>query len=161
MAFKIMQNYHNDKTNIDKFAESDFFSNNALNVYFDYLLGTIKDQLSFYYTTFDYNEFLMFFTYLNRKSYFSYCEFKSAFDNYEKYIIEKSKSVPKFVDSADEFLQFLYENNILCSYEEIKNSMIFSWCYRERKISNISPRVKPNIKYRIHYGLVKALHLAY
>jgi hypothetical protein len=62
MAFRIMQEYHRDTARIDKFVESDFFSNNPLNEYSDYLLGTIKDQLAFYYTTFDYNEFLMFFT---------------------------------------------------------------------------------------------------
>jgi hypothetical protein len=164
MACKIMQEHHNEYHNKDKdadhFKSENFLSNLSQNKYSDYILGTIKDQLLFYYTTSDYNEFLAFFTYLNRKSDFSYDEYLAAFENYEKYLIEKSKSIPRFVDSAEEFLQFLYENNILSYYEYNENEKIlFSWCYRERKISNIEPRVKLHINYRIHYGLLKALGL--
>lgn len=162
MALKIMKEnvQKNNRINDFQFIADDFLSNEPLNEYSDYLLGTIKDQLSFYYTTFDYDEFLMFFTFLNRKSDFSYQEYLETFEKYEAYLIEKSNAIPKFVDSAEEFLQFLYENNIICFYEEGEQKTLFSWCYRERRISNINPRVKINVNYRVHYGLQKALHLS-
>ena len=137
-----------------------FSSEKFKNDYSEYLMGGIKDQLSFYYNINEYEDFLKFFTFLNGSSRFSYNEYENVYSKFEKYILKSSKAVPKFAENKDVFLQFLYDNNILCYKDERESKLYFRWCYRERGPSNISPKVLLNATlYEIHYGLWKALNV--
>ena len=53
----------------------------------DYVLGEVKDHLSFYHSNEDYELFLKFFQFLNGHSRFTYDEFLVAFGDYEKFIV--------------------------------------------------------------------------
>lgn len=142
------------------FEEENFNSDKFLNRYSEYLMGGIKDQLSFYYTDKDYEFFLKFFNHFNGKGRFSYEEYLTAYKKFIDDVLEHHTEVPEFVDNADKFLQFLYDTNILCYIEKTKfNSPAFSWCYRDRSPANISPKVKSGVRYEIHYGLLKSLNL--
>ena len=56
------------------------------------------------------------------------------------------------------FLQFIFDLNVV-SYIEHRNGKTFiRWCFRERNYSNILPKVKTNVEYQIHYGLLKSLN---
>lgn len=75
-----------------------------------------------------------------------------------------AKEKPIFMQSADEFLQFIYDLNVICYIEDVINDWgstktFIRWCFRERTLSNISPKVKSGVRYEIHYGLSKALRL--
>ena len=76
-----------------------------------------------------------------------------------EYIKNNKKAKPEFLESPDEFLQFLYDTNIICYIEKTDRERLFRWCYRERSSSNISPKVKTGQRYEIHYGLFKALNV--
>lgn len=142
------------------FYESDFDSDSFQNQYSQYLMGGIRDQLSFYYTIDDYELFLKFFQYLNGKMDFTYDEYLVTYKDFSDYVYHNFKdTIPEFVETADKFLQFLYDTNIICYIEDLETEPLFRFCYRERSISNISPKVKYGVRYRIHYGLAKELNV--
>ena len=146
--------------NDDQFKEKIFESDDFLNKYSEYLMGGIKDQLAFYYNENDYNMFLKFFNFLDGRDQFSYDEFVDSYKKFVDYVLENHDDIPQFVESESTFLQFLYDANIICYIEETENyQRFFRWCYRERSPSNISPKVKLNKYYNIHYGLKKALNV--
>lgn len=145
-----------------KFELSDFNSHSFQRDYSIYLLGEIKDQLSFYYKPEDYDMFLKFFIYLNGNYKFTYDFFASAFDKMIKELASDGTVVPKFMSSAGDFLQFLYELNIVSSVEEAegKNKSVVRWCFRERTQANLFPKIRSGAKsYEIFYGLRKALQV--
>ncbi|MEA1899078.1 MAG: funZ protein, partial [Bacteroidota bacterium] len=141
------------------FSETDFGHPDFKRKLSEYLLGEIKDQISFYYSTSDYELFLKFFEYLNGSHKFTYEEYLDAYLPFIKFISENEKAKPAFFETADRFLQFLYDLNILCYVEETLDEPFMRWCFRERNFSNISPKVKTHLHYVIHYGFRKALNL--
>lgn len=156
----ILQENHIEKygnTNL-VFREDDIKDAAFMRKYSNYLLGEVKDQLSFYHTSEDYELFLRFFTYLEGKVYFTYNDYIIAYNSLEEFISNNSVSSPVFFESPDTFLQFLYELNVL-SYEEYTDRETFiHWCFRDRTPTNLSPKVKTGENYRIHYGLAKSLN---
>ncbi|MCK4822062.1 funZ protein, partial [bacterium] len=141
------------------FFEKDIEHKDFLNKYSEYLMGGIKDQLSFYYNEKDYEMFLRFFTFLSGKYQFDYDEYVDAYNKFTEFILNNHDEIPEFVETPDKFIQFLYDTNIICYIEDIDSEPLFRWCYRERNPSDISPKVKIDQRYRIHYGLHKALNI--
>ncbi|GBC61152.1 hypothetical protein DENIS_2112 [Desulfonema ishimotonii] len=141
------------------FPQKLFDSYEFQNKFSEYLMGGIKDQLSFYYNTDDYSMFLKFFNFLNGKQKFDYSQYVEAYNKFTDYVLEHHTDIPEFIETSDSFLQFLYDTNIICYIEELEYELFFRWCYRERSPSNISPKIRPESKYRIHYGLHKALNV--
>lgn len=156
----IMKEHHiiNCRTT-ECFQKDDFDSYEFQNKYSNYLMGGIKDQLSFYYTSEDYETFLHFFNFLNGNSEFTYNEYETAYQQFTDFILKERNDIPEFVEDKNKFLQFLFDSNILYYIEEVGFETLFRFCYRERSISNITPKVKYNVRYRIHYGLKKELNL--
>lgn len=142
-----------------EFDMAEFSSNEFLNKYSDFLMGGIKDQLAFYYSDEDYNTFIHFFNYLSSYHEFTYEEFMAAYTKYNNAVLKKLTQVPEFIGNEEVFLQVLYELNIISYYEETETEKLFHWCYRERSISNMFPKVRLNKKYKFHYGLYKALNV--
>lgn len=157
---KILQNHINSECNRQfAFVTANDFDDTLIRAsYSDYLLGEIKDYLEFYHTEEDYRLFLKFFEYLNGKSTFTYEEYMTAYNEYADYI-ERNKIVPAEQFSAsDKFLQFLYDLNVICYLVNTEdNDSMIHWSFREKSYSNFNPAVKEGVKYRIHYGLQKAL----
>lgn len=143
------------------FTESDFDSKDFQRDYSNYLLGELKDQLMFYYKENDYNLFLKFFEYLNGKHRFHYQEYILAYDKTIEFIKSSNINIPKFMNTSNDFLQFLYELNVLCFLEKMAEGgkLHIHWCFMERNYSNISPKVKLDVEYEVFYGLRKALNL--
>src|SRR5690606_3254936 len=139
---------------------SDFEARNFQRAYSNYLLGEVKDQLAFYYEDDDYETFLKFFEFLKGKDKFTYDEFTKAYDEMKKYLGSLDKSMPQFMKSENEFLQFLYDLNVLCFLERtVDGKPYIHWCFKERNYANISPKVKTHCEYQVFYGLAKALNL--
>lgn len=141
------------------FRESDFDSAEFRDKYADYLLGEVKDYLSFYYTNEDYKVFLKFFEFLNGKMRFRYSEYLEAFYNYKKYLSKNNINIPMFISAPDVFLQTLYNLNIICYVERTLSNTYVRWCFRERTYANIAPEIKLGRRYDIHYGISKALNV--
>ena len=141
------------------FSEADFLSPEFSRKYSDYLLGEVKDHLSFYYRRSDYEIFLKFFQYLNGRSRFSYDDYLKAYGAFDRFLQRQSSERPEFCSSPDEFLQFIYELNVVAYILDTHDKPFFGYCFRERSPSNISPKVRTHARYDVHYGLMKALDL--
>lgn len=148
---------HKDRSGI--FSENDLNNKDFQNKFSEYLMGGIKDQLSFYYNDQDYDMFLRFFNFLDGRYQFNYEEYIEVYNQFTDFILDHHDNIPEFVESPDKFIQFLYDTNIICYIEDTDTEPLFRWCYRERNPSDISPKVKLNQRYNIHYGLHKALNV--
>ena len=141
------------------FSFNDFDNSVFKRNYSNYLLGEVKDQLSFYYSNAEYEMFLKFFVFLKGKNKFSYKEYLEAYKNLEIYLNQINMDIPKFMANSSDFLQFLYELNIICYIERTEaNEPFIHWSFKDRTYSNISPKVKEGQEYEIFYGLAKALN---
>lgn len=139
---------------------SEFDNPEFKRAYSEYLLGEVRDHLTFYYGEEEYNLFLRFFKHLNGKHRFSYEEYLLTYDNFIKSVSKSSATIPKFMSTAGDFLQFLYDLNVL-SYIEypVQDKPYMRWCFRQRSYGDISPKVKEGCDYQIFYGLYKALNV--
>lgn len=156
------------KTNVsnqsDKkvFNLSDFENPTFQRNYSNHLLGEVKDQLSFYYAAEEYDLFLKFFEYLNGSDKFNYNEYLIAYENLIQYILSLKTNTPKFMTTANDFLQFLFDLNVIGYIDYTTDTpprRMFHWCFKDRNYSNISPKVKTDVEYEVFYGLSKALNL--
>lgn len=128
--------------------------------YAAYLLGEVKDQISFYHTKEEYESFLKFFEFLYGKPAFSYEEYNKAYEMLIRYLKDTKHKTPAFFESANQFLQYLFDLNVLAYIEQMDDGKgHIHWCYRERNYANISPKIKTGERYVVHYGLAKALNL--
>lgn len=144
----------------DVFREHDFVDPMFTRKYSDYLLGEVKDHLSFYYPGNDWNMFLKFFQYLHGKWAFTYEEFLAAYREFDTFLRCNSIQKPEFTATPDTLLQFLFDLAILCHITEADDEQrFFGWCFRERSATNIAPKVRTHVKYEIHFGLRKSLDL--
>ncbi|MBP3300150.1 MAG: funZ protein [Clostridia bacterium] len=137
-----------------KFDYSTYNSDRFQNMYSEYFLSSLKDQLSFYYSEEDYKHFKKFFDFFNDPQ-FTFEEYQTAYNKYVDYILENAKEIPKFVEDPKTFLQLLYDSNVITAIEE--NGRYFHFSYREKSPSNIAPEVPydKGMEYRFHYGLYK------
>lgn len=143
-----------DYFNYDQLTSKDF-----RRAYGVYMLGEIKDSLSFYYDEEEFKLFLKFFEYLDGNNKFDYTKYLIAYAVFSRFVSDQEKASPGFMGSAEDFLQFLYDQNILGYIEQAEDERFVRWCFIERSPSNISPQVKTNMEYEIHYGLANALNI--
>ncbi|OYY78295.1 MAG: hypothetical protein B7Y43_07855 [Sphingomonas sp. 28-62-20] len=122
------------------------------------MLGEIKDSLSFYYDESEYQLFLKFFEYLDGAHKFDFSKFIGAYADFMKFVATREVKIPDFMGSAEELLQFLYDQNVLSYIEGTSDKPFIRWCFIERSTSNISPKVKTHSNYEIHYSLASALN---
>jgi cold shock CspA family protein len=107
---------------------------------------------------------LQFFPHLRGKRKFSYEQYIEAFNEFIAECNETGRQLPQFFDSANGFLQFLYEQNVI-SYKERDVSedesaeVFIRWCFRERTLANMAPKVRIGVEYEIFYGVSKALNV--
>ncbi len=137
-----------------KFNYSIYNSDEFQNLYSEYFLGSLKDQLSFYYSENDFVHFKKFFDFFSEPE-FSFEYYQEKYNEYIDYILNNAKDIPAFVEDPKEFLQLLYDSNVITAIEE--NGKFFHFSYREKGPTNIAPEVPydNNISYRFHYGLYK------
>src|SRR6202012_28551 len=61
-------------------------------------------------------------------------------------------------------LQFLYEQNVIFFKEMPEDGghnmkPFIRWCFRERSLANMAPKVRTGVEYEIFYGLSKAVNV--
>ena len=153
---------NNSKSHPEKtaFTSEDFEDPHFKRQYSNYLLGEVKDHLSFYYGPENYEAFLKFFEFLSGRDRFDYKDYKIAFEKLSEHVRSLATGVPKFMATPNDFLQFLYDLNIICYIERTEQHKPFiHWCFKDRSYANISPKVKTNAEYEIFYGLAKSLNV--
>lgn len=142
------------------FSAEDFEDPHFKRQYSNYLLGEVKDHLSFYYGPENYESFLKFFEFLSGRDKFDYPTYISAFTKLSLHVSSVATGVPRFMATANDFLQFLYDLNVICYIERTEQHKPFiHWCFKDRNYANISPKVKTDAEYEIFYGLAKALNV--
>jgi len=142
------------------FTLSDFENPHFQREYSSYLLGEVKDHLSFYYGSDHYEIFLKFFEYLAGKNSFDYEHFIAAFNKLQEHIQSIAAECPRFMATHNDFLQFLFDLNVICYIEQTEDNKPFiHWCFKDRSYANISPKVKSGVEYEVFYGLAKALNV--
>ncbi len=143
----------------EKFVVEDFTNPMFTRKYSDYLLGEVKDQVAFYYTAKDWDQIIIFFQCFKGHYLFSYAEYLAVYDSFIEFLSRNKTNVPEFAQTADVMLQFLYDLGILCYMVDTADATFFGWCFRDRTTTNISPKVRTHVKYKIHFGIRKALDL--
>jgi cold shock CspA family protein len=148
----------------DFVTAEDFDDPSFRDAHAEYLLGEIRDQLLFYFSQDEFNLFLQFFQHLRGKRKFSYAEYLAAFNDFIADCVSASKALPNFFENANTFLQFIYDQNVICfkEYPEegaTSREPFIRWCFRERNLSNMAPKVRFGVDYEIFYGLSKALNV--
>lgn len=155
----LKSNSVNDKTKVN-FTLNDFENPHFQREYSNYLLGEVKDHLSFYYGSDHYEIFLKFFEYLSGKDSFEYSGYILAFNKLQDHIKSIAIDRPRFMATPNDFLQFLFDLNVICYIENTEDGKPFiHWCFKDRSYANISPKVKTGVQYQVFYGLAKALNV--
>lgn len=144
----------------DKFSYEIYKSDRFQNDYSEYFLSSLKDQLAFYYSEEDYKFFKKFFSFFDSPQ-FTFETYEIAYRKYEDYVLNNATDIPKSIVDSKDFLQLLYDCNVIMAKEKIDSNVYFHFSYREKSPSNISPEVPfgDNIEYRFHSGLYKKAHL--
>jgi len=122
----------NVASNLDKktITAEDFENPHFQRDYSNYLLGEVKDHLSFYYGHDHYEIFLKFFEFLFGKDKFTYEFYTSAYTKLKAYMESISATPPKFMVTANDFLQFLFDLNVICYIEPTEDHKSFiHWCF--------------------------------
>jgi cold shock CspA family protein len=158
------QDYVRKKKDVAHYVTAEDFNDPTFrDAHAEYLLGEIRDQLLFYYSQDEYKLFLQFFPHLRGKRKFSYDEYVEAFNEFIVDCNEGGIQLPRFFETANGFLQFLYDQNVISYKEhdisEDRTDVFIRWCFRERTLANMAPKVRIGVEYEIFYGVSKALNV--
>ena len=138
----------------------DFQDNATQNEISNYYIEEARDWCLYKFSGQEFESLLFFFQFLDGKSKFSYEDYESAFNNYINQICTRNMDLFREMDNKDDFLQLLYDLNMICYYDKDKNGNdLYRFCYREREIYNLAPKVKTGVVYGVHYALLKSLNL--
>ncbi|WP_421932565.1 P-loop ATPase, Sll1717 family [Phenylobacterium sp.] len=166
----LMRDLYNQPSHSDarEFGSDVFDDREIRREFSSYLLQEIRDQLSFYYTNDEYQQFLDFANGFlgphvdKRTRVVTYDAFESAHAEYLAYNKKNSiKTVPSFA-TADITLQFMFDLNVLGYYEERTlrsgDKRVFTnYSFRQRSFANLRPKVPTGRRYVMHYGVAKSL----
>lgn len=143
------------------FSQSLYQSDDFQNKYSEYFMGSLKDQLSFYYSNVDFEHFLKLFDFFDGPN-FTFEIYREVYNKYLDYLLSNANDIPEFVDDEIKLLQLLYDCNMITAIEKDDNGKdYYHFSYREKDSSNINPKVSigKNITYRFHYGLYKKIRM--
>ena len=166
----LMRNFYKtpERSSRTSFQNDVFNERMITKEYSSYLMQEIRDQLSFYYTNSEYQQFLDFNNgylgqYIDKsKLNFSYDDFLKAHAEYIDYnrrnLIE---TVPSFA-TADQTLQFMFDLNVLGYWEEKtlrdgRTLTFTNYSFKQRGFANLRPKVPSNSNYVMHFGVAKSL----
>ena len=147
------------KSNESSCFES-FSNNDTQNEISNYYVDEARDWCLHSFSADGFSTVLFFFQFLNGKSRFTYDEYKVAFKEYFQQVSDKNMEFFDQILEADDFLQLLFDLNMICYYDTAPDGKsFFRFCYREREIYHLEPKVKTGVSYGVHYALLKALNL--
>lgn len=162
----IMQEYVvQHRPEATSFRDDDFRACQSL--YSDYLLGEVKDHLSFYHSEANFDELVGFFKFLGGRSHFDWDEFLRAYGEYRKSNAHKKLTIKEVEEGPEAFLQLLYSINVV-GYDESSTDKLQNfvhWCFRDRTAVTLNPKIPTGTgqagvhRYSIHPGLARSLRV--
>ncbi len=157
----LIQFYKSNRNGAMVFARNDFTRNEFSRNYSDYLLAEVKNYANYYMSNKDFSEYINYFQFLSGQKEFNYDEYETAFSKYYIYAKKSGIENTEYLENKDKFLQLLFDVNIVGYYEEPKDGSkpFFHWAYRERTLSNLSPKIKIPSNYIIFAGVMKSLDI--
>jgi len=147
------------------FSERSFA--NCQTLYSDYLLGEVKDHLSFYYSGTDFGELVGFFKFLGGKNRFNWDTFETAYVQHRRSAGGREATLPALNEGPESLMQFLYSLNVI-GYDEksaAEDEVFVHWCFRDRSTVKLNPKVPVGLSYKdrpayfVHPGLARALNV--
>ena len=159
---KAIQHQHNKTGSQCVSTIEDFQAEDTENEISNYYIDEAKDWCLHRFSDSEFNTLTFFFQFLEGKSKFTYQEYKTAFEKYARQVGKRNMEIFEELLDADSFLQLLYDLNMICYYEQDRyGNDLFRFCYREREVYNLSPKVKSNSVYGVHNALLRALNLGW
>lgn len=150
----------NTPKSLDVSTLDDFNSNSTQNEISNYYIDEARDWCLHSISSEGFETVIFFFQFLNGKSRFTYAEFENSFKEYTSQVSKKNMELFDEIFEQDEFLQLLFNLNMICYYDKTPDGKeLFRFCYREREIYQLDPKVKIGVSYGVHYSLLKALNL--
>ena len=147
--------------NAGTFPPNAFDSASFTDQFSEYLLGEVKNYANYYITNREFDSCVAFFQHLNGSTKFDFSEFCSAYGEFMKSPGNANLKTISIADSAESFLQFWYDVNVIGYIEQQKDGGkdYYHWSLRERSSAKVMPKVKENCNYLIHAGIAKSLNL--
>lgn len=159
---KAIQNQNRKNKGSEVTTLEDFKNDDTENEISNYYIDEAKDWCLHKFSDKEFITLTFFFQFLDGKSKFDYQEYREAFEAYQQQVSDRKMDIFEEILDADAFLQLLYDLNMICYYEKDRHGNdLFRFCYREREIYNLSPQVKTNSVYGVHYALLRALNLGW
>ena len=146
------------RNEVDKsvFSKESFFD--CQRNFSEYLLGEVKDYLSFYYSNVDFDEIAGFFSEFGGNNTFSWRQFQNAFERRKTQLSGIDFTLDNAPASPEAFLQFLYSINIIGYLEPDDGGGHFvHYCFRDRTTAKLRPKARTGLQYSVHPGLQRAL----
>lgn len=157
---KAIQNTNRKGSECAASSLSDFEANETENEISNYYIDEARDWCLQRFSSEEFETLLFFFQFLNGKSKFTYSAYVRLFDEYIRE--SKKRRMSMFSEHNDKvnFLQILFDLNMIFYLDKDKHgNNLYRFCYREREIHNLTPKVKTDTEYFAHYALLKALNL--
>ena len=137
-----------------------FNSNQTQNEISHYYVDEARDWCLHSISPEGFETIVFFFQFLNGQSRFTYKQFEKCYKEYLEQVSEKEMELFEEILEQDDFLQLLFDLNMICYYDKTPDGKeFFRFCYREREIYQLEPKVKIGASYGVHYSLLKALNL--
>jgi len=157
---KAIQNTNKKNKTGEVSSIDDFEANETENEISNYYIDEARDWCFHRFSNDEFETLLFFFQFLNGKSRISYGEYKKVFCDYIKQVKKRKMPMPSELDDNMRFLQILFDLNMICYLDKDKyGNDFFRFCYREREVYQLTPKVKENTSYVVHYSLLKSLNL--
>jgi hypothetical protein len=139
--------------------KEDFLSNDTQNAISNYYVNEAKDWCSYKIANQEFKTLIFFFTFMTGKSRFTYEEYEEKYKEYFSQVDQRKMEIFDDLLNPSDFLQLLYELNMICYFDYDNGVELTRFCYREREISNLNPRVKIPSQYGFHKAVYKALNI--
>ncbi len=137
-----------------------FQDNDTQNEISNYYIDEARDWCLYKFGGKGFETLMFFFQFLQGNSRFTYEEFLNVFEKYQKQVADRNMEIIEEILNHDEFLQLIYDLNMICYFDkDFRDLPLIRFCYREREIYNLTPKIKTGAIYGVHHALLKALNL--
>jgi len=156
---KIIQTLENNCHSEDYFThKSSIFSPEFRRELASYYVNEAKDWCLYQYNAKQFETIIYFFDFIKGRIQFSYDEYCDFFDIYAQKAIEEV-AFDLLLDK-DAFLQLLFDMNFICYVDyDFDNKPYYKFSYREKSFSNLYPKVKLGVNYKIHPAIARGLNV--
>lgn len=145
-----------DEADKTVFSRESFFASQR--DFSECLLGEVKDYLSFYHSTTDFDEVVGFFSRFGGNNTFSWRQFELEFEKNKESLKGRNLTIAELTSTPEDFLQFLYSLNMIGYLEPDEGGGNFvHYCFRDRTTVKLRPKVRYGFRYQVHPGLQRAL----